>query len=432
MIRTIEAANPELVGLFRRVFTAPDDIAFQVDEIVSAVRERGDEALCAYTAEFDGVTLKPDDLRVNAEEVRAAYRVVGGEFLSAIRLAGERIRAFHDKQFPPSWLDAGDGGYWGQIVRPIERVGIYVPGGTAAYPSSVLMNGIPAAVAGVKEIAMVTPPGEGGAISPYTLVAAAEAGISEIYRVGGAQAVAALAFGTATIRRVDKITGPGNIYVTLAKQQVFGHVDIDMLAGPSEVLIIADAGANPVFIAADMLSQAEHDMRAQAVLLTPSWELAGRVRDEVQRQLERLERRDLLDKALERGARIVITRDLDEAVGLANRYAPEHLELMMADPFEWLGRIRNAGTVFLGPYAPVSLGDYVAGPNHVLPTGGTARFFSALGVEAFIKRINVVSCYRRGIERIGPAAVCLAGVEGLTAHAEAIRLRLDKGDDNEE
>ncbi len=430
MIRTIEAGNPELVKLFKRVFAAPDDIAFQVDEIVSAVRERGDEALCEFTARFDRVDLKPGDLRVTAEEIKAAYRMVGEEFLAAIRLAKSRIYEFHRKQVPPSWLDAEDGGYLGQVVRPIERVGIYVPGGTATYPSSVLMNGVPASVAGVKEIVMVTPPAEGGAVSPYTLVAAAEAGISEIYRVGGAQAIAALAFGTDSIRKVDKITGPGNIYVTLAKQQVFGQVDIDMLAGPSEVLIIADGGANPAYIAADMLSQAEHDIRAQAVLLTPSWELAGWVRDEVQRQLEQLDRREFLNRSLEQGTLIVITRDLDEAVALANRYAPEHLELMMADPFEWLGRIKNAGTVFLGPYAPVSLGDYVAGPNHVLPTGGTARFFSALGVDAFIKRINVVSCYRRGIERIGPAAVHLAEVEGLTAHARAIQLRLEEEDDD--
>lgn len=432
MIRTIEAGNPELLRLIKRDFTAPEEIVIQVDEIVSAVRERGDEALCTFTERFDRTPVQPADLRVSEEEIKAAYRMVGDEFLAAIRLAKDRIYDFHRKQLPPSWLDAEDGGYLGQVIRPVERVGVYVPGGTATYPSSVLMNGVPAAVARVKEIVMVTPPSAGGRISPYTLVAAAEAGITEIYRVGGAQAIAALAYGTETIRKVDKITGPGNIYVTLAKQQVFGQVDIDMLAGPSEVLIIADGEANPVYVAADILSQAEHDIRAQAVLLTPSWELAGLVRDEVKRQLATLGRRELLDQALKDGAMIVITRDMDEAVGLANRYAPEHLELMVRDPFEWLGRIKNAGTVFLGPYAPVSLGDYVSGPNHVLPTGGTARFFSALGVDAFIKRINVVSCYRHGIARIGPAAVHLAEVEGLSAHARAIQLRLEEGINDEE
>ncbi|MDQ7788600.1 MAG: histidinol dehydrogenase [Clostridia bacterium] len=431
MIRTIEAGNPELLKLIKRDFSAPEEIVIQVDEIVSAVRERGDEALCAFTARFDRTTLTPSELRVTGEEIKAAYRMVGAEFLSAIRLAKARIYEFHRKQLPPSWLDAEDGGYLGQVIRPLERVGVYVPGGTATYPSSVLMNGIPASVAGVKEIVMVTPPSTGGGISPYTLVAAAEAGISEIYRVGGAQAIAALAYGTDTIRKVDKITGPGNIFVTLAKQQVFGQVDIDMLAGPSEVLIIADGEANPAFVAADILSQAEHDVRAQAVLLTPSWELAGRVREEVERQLGALGRREQLDEALKNGAMIVVTRDLDEAVNLANRYAPEHLELMVRDPFEWLGRIKNAGTVFLGPYAPVSLGDYVAGPNHVLPTGGTARFFSALGVDAFVKRINVVSCNRRGIAKIGPAAIHLAEVEGLSAHARAVQLRLEEEADDE-
>ena len=423
LLKTVAAGEAALRG-FAREFVVPDEIALRVDEIIQAVRAEGDQALCAFTARFDGVELEPADLRVSKDEVRLAYREVDDGFLETIRLARDRILAFHRRQLPSSWFDAGEGAWLGQLVRPLDRVGIYVPGGTASYPSSVLMNAIPAVVAGVKEIAMATPPARGGGMHPYTLVAATEAGVGEIYKVGGAHAVAALAYGTASVRRVDKITGPGNIYVTVAKQQVFGRVDIDMLAGPSEVLIIADAGADPVYVAADLLAQAEHDVLARAVLLTPSWELAGKVRDEVVRLLNGLERRELLTKALGDGGLIVVTRDLDEAFGLANCFAPEHLELMVADPEQWLDRVKNAGAVFLGPYSPVAVGDYVAGPNHVLPTGGTARFFSGLGVDTFLKRINVIRCSRRSLEHLGPKAMELAGVEGLPAHALAVRVRL--------
>ncbi|MBE0466558.1 MAG: histidinol dehydrogenase [Candidatus Desulforudis sp.] len=429
MLKTVNSGDPALTRLLSREFTVPDEVAFRVDEIVQTVRRDGDRALCEYTVRFDGVELTPADLRVSADEVRLAYREVDDGFLDNIRLARERILDFHRQQLPRSWFSAREATWLGQLVRPVERVGIYVPGGKASYPSSVLMNTVPAVVAGVKEIAMVTPPARGGGVHPYTLVAAAEAGVEEIYKVGGAQAVAALAYGTQSVRRVDKVTGPGNIYVTVAKQQVFGRVDIDMLAGPSEVLIIAEAGADPVYIAADLLSQAEHDALARAVLLTPSWELAGRVQEEMAGLVKGLERREPLELSLANGALIVITRDLDEAFGLANCFAPEHLELLVPEPIDWLGRVKNAGAVFLGPYSPVAVGDYLAGPNHVLPTGGTARFFSGLGVESFIKRINVVHCSYRGLERLGPKVIELAGVEGLPAHALSVQVRLKERED---
>jgi histidinol dehydrogenase len=429
VLKTVESRDPVLAKYLSRAFTVPDEVAIRVDEIVQAVRRDGDQALCAYTARFDGVELAPAELRVSRDEIRLAYRKVDSGFLENIRLARDRILDFHRQQLPRSWFTARDAVWLGQLVRPLERIGIYVPGGTASYPSSVLMNTVPAVVAGVKEIVMVTPPARDGGVHPYTLVAAAEAGVEEIYKVGGAQAVAALAYGTGSIRRVDKITGPGNIYVTVAKQQVFGQVDIDMLAGPSEVLIIAEAGADPVYVAADMLSQAEHDVLARAVLLTPSWELAARVREEVARLLEGLDRRQLLERSLADGALIVVTRDLDEAFGLANCFAPEHLELLVFDPVNWLDKVKNAGAVFLGPYSPVAVGDYLAGPNHVLPTGGTARFFSGLGVATFLKHINVVHCSRRGLEQLGPKVVELAGVEGLPAHALSVGVRLAEQED---
>lgn len=429
MIKTVRSGDSALIGLLNRQFTVPDEVQSRVDEIIQSVRRDGDHALCGYSARFDGVELTPGDLRVSREEIRSAYREVGADFLEIIRLARDRIMDFHRRQLAQSWFHTREGAMFGQLVRPIGRVGIYVPGGTASYPSSVLMNVIPALVAGVKEVAMVTPPARGGGVHPFTLVTAAEAGVEEIYRVGGAQAVAALAYGTGTIRRVDKITGPGNIYVTVAKQRVFGQVGIDMLAGPSEVLIIADSEADPVYIAADMLAQAEHDVMARAVLLTPSWELAGRVREEVVRLLEGLARRELLERALAQGGLIGITRDLEEAFALANLYAPEHLEIMVRDPVQWLDRVRNAGAVFLGPHSPVAVGDYMAGPNHVLPTEGTARFFAGLGVEAFLKRVNVVQCSNRSLEQLGPGVMAFAGVEGLTAHALAVQVRLkERGD----
>ncbi|MDI6906071.1 MAG: histidinol dehydrogenase [Thermoanaerobacterales bacterium] len=430
MLRIIPSSDPSLADALQREFVVPDEVCLAVADILTAVRERGDRALAEFTARFDGVELAPEEgFRVSAAEVKAAYRRVEQEFLDALRHAKERIAAFHRRQLPASWFEtSAEGIVGGQLVRPLDRVGIYVPGGRATYPSSVLMNALPAAVAGVREIAMVTPPARDGSVNPYTLVAAAEAGITEIYKAGGAQAVAALAFGTESIRRVDKITGPGNIYVTVAKQQVFGLVGIDMLAGPSEVVIVADGDADPAAAAADLLAQAEHDVLARAVLITPSWELAGAVREEVARQLgDHRERRGILEKALADGGLIIVTRDLEEAVGLANRYAPEHLELMVGEPLAWLGRVRHAGAVFLGGYTPVALGDYAAGPNHVLPTGGTARFTSALGVDAFLKRINVLSCDRDGFGHLAPTVAVLAEVEGLPAHAAAVLVRGARG-----
>jgi len=431
VLRIIPASDPSLAAVLRREFTVSDEVRLAVANILAAVRERGDRAVAEFTARFDGAELDPEEgFRVDPAEIKAAYRRVEPEFLDALRLAKERIAAFHRRQLTASWFEASaEGIVGGQLVRPLDRVGIYVPGGRATYPSSVLMNALPAAVAGVPEIAMVTPPSRDGSVNPYTLVAAAEAGVTEIHRVGGAQAVAALAWGTESIRRVDKITGPGNIYVTVAKQQVFGQVGIDMLAGPSEVVIVADGEADPAAVAADLLAQAEHDVLARAVLITPSWELGGAVRDEVARQIEgHPERREILEKALADGGLIIIARDLEEAMALANRYAPEHLELMVADPLAWLGRVRHAGAVFLGGYTPVALGDYAAGPNHVLPTGGTARFASALGVDAFLKRINVLSCDREGFGRLAPAVALLAEVEGLPAHAAAVLVRTAKGE----
>jgi len=427
LLQIVESGTTDI--LTRRSFEVPDETLERVAEIVAAVKERGDEALVDFTARFDGVSLQPGELRVTQAEVETAYRLVEQDFLDALRVAKERILAFHRRQLPASWFDAVDDTFSGQLVRPLERVGIYVPGGTATYPSSVLMNAVPASVAGVAQIVMVTPPGRNGAINPHTLVAAAEAGVTEIYRVGGAQAVAALAFGTATIRKVDKITGPGNIYVTVAKKLVFGQVGIDMLAGPSEVVVIADRNADPDLVAADLLAQAEHDVLARAILITTSWKLAAKVRDRLAVLVEAMDRREVLEKALKEGALAVVAKDLDEAIALANRFAPEHLELMVEDPYTLLGKVRHAGAVFLGDYTPVALGDYAAGPNHVLPTGGTARFFSGLGVETFLKRINVFSAGRGAFQGLAGCVSRLAEIEGLPAHAWAVNVRREGAED---
>lgn len=422
MLKIFAATDPEVEAL---IAAPPPDTsrAAVVEEIIEAVKAQGDAALCALTARFDRVELEPADLRVTEDEIRAAYDEVTPEFLEALRLAKERIYSFHARQVPQSWFEAAEGIFLGQLVRPLARVGIYVPGGTAAYPSSVLMNALPAKAAGVREVVMCTPPRRDGTVAAPILVAAAEAGVTEIYRVGGAQAVAAMAYGTATIRRVDKIVGPGNIYVTLAKQRVYGQVAIDMPAGPSEVAVVADETADPAWVAADLLAQAEHDVLARCVLFTPSAALAQAVAAEVTRQAGELPRREYIEEALVRFGGIVVTRDLAEAVQLANRFAPEHLELMVRDPLAWLGMIENAGAVFLGPYAPVPVGDYAAGPNHVLPTGGTARFASALGTDAFLKRINVTGMNAAGLAALADAVIILAQAEGLTAHAAAVQAR---------
>ncbi|MTI80144.1 MAG: histidinol dehydrogenase [Firmicutes bacterium] len=425
MIKILKSDDLALTGYLYRRETGKKDISKNVAQIIDAVVKEGDQALIDLTEKFDKVQLTTAQLRVTEEEINQAYEEVDGQVLESLKLARDRIKKFHTRQRADSWFEPDDEGtVMGQMVRPLFRVGTYVPGGTASYPSSVLMNVVPAKVAGVEEVVMVTPPGKDGKINPYTLVAAREAGASEIYRVGGAQAIAALAHGTQTISPVDKITGPGNIFVTLAKQQVYGKVDIDMLAGPSEVLVIADSNANPTYAAADLLSQAEHDPLAASVLLTPDEKLAQQVQDELLTQLKELPRQDVAKRSLGDYGTIVITKDLNEAIDIANRFAPEHLELLVEDPFAWVGKVQNAGSIFMGPYAPEPVGDYLAGPNHVLPTGGTAKFYSGLNVDTFIKKSTVISFSKETLERLGDHVVRLAEVEGLEAHANAVRLRM--------
>jgi histidinol dehydrogenase len=398
-----------------------------VKAILASVRSDGDAALRRWTKQFDGVDVA--ELRVPDEEIQAAYGKVDPAFVAALREAAANIRAFHEKQKRQSWMDLKpDGTITGQVIRPLRRVGLYVPGGKAAYPSSVLMNAIPAQVAGVPEIIMVTPPATAGieGIDPHILVAAAEAGVRDIYRVGGAQAVAALAYGTASIRAVDKIVGPGNIYVALAKRYVFGAVDIDSIAGPSEIAVLADDTADAAYVAADLLSQAEHDEMASAILVTPSLSLAERVQGEVARQLETLPKRAIAGASIRDYGAILTVADLEEGVEVINRLAPEHLELMVADPFAWLGKIENAGAIFLGPYSSEPVGDYFAGPNHVLPTNGTARFSSPLNVDDFMKKSSVISYSKEALLKNGQQIMTLARHEGLEAHARAIQIRLQK------
>ena len=402
-----------------------DQLTARVAAIMEEVRQSGDAALCAFTRRFDGANLSTSQLKVSPAEIEQAYAMVDQEVLTSLRLAKDRIERFHQKQLSRSWFQPEeDGTILGQLILPLERVGIYVPGGTASYPSSVLMNAVPAKVAGVGQIIMVTPPTAEGSVNPYTLVAAAEAGVTEIYKVGGAQAVAALAYGTESIQRVDKITGPGNIFVTLAKRLVYGQVGIDMLAGPSEVLVVADSSADPVYAAADMLSQAEHDRLASAIFLTHNEDLAGAVSQELARQLVELPRQEMAREALANHSAIVITSGLAESLALANEFAPEHLELLVEQPFDCLGQIKNAGAVFLGAYSPEPVGDYLAGPNHVLPTSGTARFYSPLNVDTFMKKSSVISFAKESLRRLGPDIVRLAEVEGLQAHANAVKVRL--------
>lgn len=395
-----------------------------VDEILKDVRRNGDEALFRYTKEFDKVELDALSISVSKEEMEYAYTQVDKELLGVIRRAAERIRDFHQKQKINSWLEPSPNGEMlGQLIRPLERVGVYVPGGKAAYPSSVLMNVIPAHVAGVKEIIMATPAQKDGSVYPTTIVAAVEAGVDNIYKIGGAQAIAALAYGTKSVPKTDKVCGPGNIYVALAKKSVYGHVNIDSVAGPSEILVLADESANPIFVAADLLSQAEHDEMASSILLTTSEALAKEVQKEIVRQTATLERKDIIEKSIEAYGAIIIVNNLEEGCDLANRIAPEHLEICTASPFEWLPKIQNAGAIFLGHYTPEPLGDYMAGPNHVLPTGGTARFFSPLSIDDFIKKSSILSFSKEALEGLGDDIITFANAEGLTAHANAIRVR---------
>jgi len=392
--------------------------------IVEDVRARGDEALREFTARFDGPDL--ERIAVTPDEIEAALAQVDNGFGDDIAQAAWAIEDFHRRQIPQSWFNAMEGGaLLGQVVRPIRRVGIYVPGGRASYPSSVLMNAIPAMVAGVEEIAMVVPPRSDGSVDPYTLVAAATAGVTEIYKVGGAQAIAALAYGTKSIAAVDKITGPGNVYVTAAKKLVMGDVGIDMLAGPSEALILADSSAPVEFVAVDMMVQAEHDPRAAVYLVTTDPAMPTKVESVLKTLLEDAPRAQVIREVFRDNGLVVVCPDLEVALDVTNDIAPEHLSVMMVDPMELLGSIRNAGAIFLGPWTPESLGDYIAGPNHVLPTGGTARFASPLGVEDFVKKSSVISYSREALALDGPTVVSLATAEGLHAHAQAVTLRLE-------
>ncbi|MFN4278729.1 histidinol dehydrogenase [Thermosynechococcus sp.] len=397
-----------------------------VEAILRRVAKEGDRALIEYTAQFDHIDLTPDTLRVKGDELDAAYQQVSKELLDAIRLAKQQIEAFHRQRVPKSWVQFGeDGIVLGKRYTAVEAAGLYVPGGRAAYPSTVLMNAIPAQVAGVQRIVMVTPPGQGKGIHPAVLVAAQEAGIQEIYRVGGAQAIAALAYGTETIPRVDVITGPGNLYVTLAKKQVYGRVGIDSLAGPSEVLIIADGAANPVHIAADLLAQAEHDPLAAAILLTPSLSLAESVATAVNEQLAEHPRRLLTEKAIAHYGLIGIVETLEQAVELSNSFAPEHLELEVEDPWSLVEQVRHAGAIFLGYSTPEAVGDYLAGPNHTLPTSGAARYASALGVETFLKHSSIIQYTPAALRKQGGAVMTLAETEGLISHRDSVRRRLE-------
>jgi histidinol dehydrogenase len=395
-----------------------------VKEIADAVRANGDQAVFEFTQRFDGATLSPDNFLVTEAEIEETYELVDDDYVFALRKAIDNIDYFHGKQLRNSWMEPDDkGNIVGQLLRPLERVGIYVPGGTAAYPSSVLMNAIPAQVAGVEEIAMVSPPDKNGKMNPYTLVAAAELGLSEIYKMGGAQAIFALAWGTATVKKVDLISGPGNIYVTLAKKMVYGDVNIDMLAGPSEILIIADRHANPVYLAADMMSQAEHDVLARSILVTDSAALLDGVEQEIIKQMPNLSRRDIIAKSLADYGAFILVDDINEACRVANLVAPEHLELMVEKPFDLLSKIHNAGAIFLGSNTPEPVGDYLAGPNHILPTGGTARFYSPVTVDTFMKASSIIFYSREGLEEDADDIIKLAEVEGLTAHANCLRVR---------
>lgn len=397
----------------------------KVQTIVTRVREKGDQALVEYTAELDGCVLDKEGLRVQPDEIKFAYEKVSPEFLAALRQAKSNIRKFHELQKPKDWFDQDESGsIVGQVYRPLQRVGLYVPGGTANYPSSVLMTCIPAVVAGVPEIVMISPPDKQGMLPAATLVSAAEAGVNEIYKIGGAQAVAALAYGTESIQAVDKIVGPGNIYVTLAKKMVFGTVGIDMLAGPSEILIISDGSVDPVFAAADLISQAEHDVRARAFLVTPNREWAQEVIDALGLQLQNLPRASIAEKSLQNSSAIILVRDLEEAFSVANNIAPEHLSLMFAEPWPYLVKVQNAGAVFLGAYSPESVGDYWAGPNHVLPTGGAARYASPLTVDDFYKRSSIINYTYEGLAASGAKICCMAETEKLVGHGTAVSIRL--------
>ncbi len=428
MIRFLRFSDTGFADTFRLISergeTTPAGVVETVQEILSAVRDRGDTALCEYTERFDRLKLDPGTLQVSAAEMEEALAAVDSDTLATLQLAADRIAAFHAKQKENTWISEDEPGIrLGQMVTPLDRVGIYVPGGKAAYPSSVLMNAVPAKVAGVGEIIMVVPMPD-GVINPYVLAAARIAGVDRIFKIGGAQAVAALAYGTATVPRVDKITGPGNIYVATAKRLVFGMVDIDMIAGPSEILVINDGSGDPAHLAADLLSQAEHDELAASILITTDEAFGRKVAEKLESQLAQLTRATIARQSIDNFGAIILAPDLATAAGFSNRIAPEHLELAVADPFALLPQIRHAGAVFLGHHTPEAAGDYLAGPNHTLPTGGTARFFSPLGTGDFVKRSSLISFSAEGLSRLGNSIVKIAELEGLQAHARSVSIRL--------
>ena len=418
--------SPKIREANKKTFGRDMTAAELVRQIVGDVRREGDAAVIRYTHLIDRVDYKPEDFLVTEAEYEAAEKAADPAVVESLRKAAENVRRYHQEQKPNSWMTYREkGSILGQSIIPLDRVGIYVPGGTAAYPSSVIMNAVPASVAGVGEIIMMVPP-KNGKLNPYVLIAARAAGVKKIYKIGGAQAIAAMAFGTETIPRVDKITGPGNIFVTLAKKEVYGHVDIDMLAGPSEILIVADKTADPVYTAADMLSQAEHDPLAASIVITDDEELAGKVAKEAEKQLAALPRREIAQASIDRNGLIVVAEDMMQAMRFANVSAPEHMELLTAQPFQLLPYVRHAGAVFLGAYSPEPLGDYFAGPNHVLPTGGTARYYSVLNVETFMKRTSIISYTQPALSDVSEDIIRLAETEGLQAHANAIRIRREQ------
>lgn len=415
-----------LSDLLKRSPTNYGDFQDKVDAIIKNVRDNGDKAVFDYTAQFDKAEINADNILVTEEEIKEAYEEVDDELIKVIRKAIKNIRDFHEKQIQKSWFETReDGVMLGQKVTPMETCGVYVPGGKAVYPSSVLMNIVPAHVAGVKNIIMTTPPGKDGKVNPSTLVAANEAGADEIYKVGGAQAIGALAYGTESIPKVDKIVGPGNIFVALAKKAVYGYVSIDSIAGPSEILVLADETANPRYIAADLLSQAEHDEMASAILITTNEEFADQVDKEVRGFVEVLSRKSIIEKSLENFGYILIAEDMDEAIEAANEIASEHMEIVTKNPFEDMMKVRNAGAIFIGEHSSEPLGDYFAGPNHVLPTNGTAKFFSALSVDDFVKKSSIVYYSREALREIHKDIEQFASSEQLTAHANSIAVRFE-------
>lgn len=423
---TKETQTNILENLLKRSPNSYGEFESRVNDIIQNVREKRDEAIFDYTLKFDGAVINKDNIRVTEDEIKEAYEQVDPKLLDVIRKALVNIRDYHAKQKQYSWFDSDESGIiLGQKVTPLKTVGVYVPGGKAVYPSSVLMNVIPAKVAGVSNIIMTTPCGKDGKVYPSTLVAAKEAGVDQIYKVGGAQAIAALAFGTENIPKVDKIVGPGNIYVALAKKAVFGYVSIDSIAGPSEIMVLADETANPRFVAADLLSQAEHDEMASAILVTTSEELAKQVSVEVDKFVATLSRKEIIQKSLDNYGYILVADTMQDAIDTVNEIASEHLELVTKNPFEVMTKIRNAGAIFIGEYSSEPLGDYFAGPNHVLPTNGTAKFFSPLSVDDFIKKSSIISYSREALEPVYKDIVQFAECEKLTAHANSIRVRFE-------